>query len=152
MGAEFEMKEYVTVEFLAGFGSTAFYGGDRFRPDLCQRCVKALLGPLLRCDPDRYGTRPSHKLNRYCLIWQSSGLVISSRHWRCVQTPRFDYEKQLRRAEALEAAERSGIRAGLPLVSDFARTIAKRWAAGELPVNRAISLIVKHHEMLGLRR
>ena len=55
LNAMFEIQEYLTVGFTAGYGATAFDDGDRYEADLCQRCVKSLLGQYLRCFP--YGHR-----------------------------------------------------------------------------------------------
>jgi len=54
---------------------------------------------------------------------------------------------QLARREALDAAERSGVREGLPPASDYARAIAARYASGKLTADQAIAYIIKHHEL-----
>lgn len=55
-------------------------------------------------------------------------------------------EQQARR-RALDAAERSGVREGLPPVSDYAREIGARYAVGELTADQAIAFIIKYHEI-----
>jgi Antitoxin VbhA len=49
------------------------------------------------------------------------------------------------RRKALDAAERSGIREGLPPVSPVAREIAGRYATGELTADEAVALIVQQY-------
>jgi len=49
------------------------------------------------------------------------------------------------RREALAAAERSGIREGLPPVSEFARDVGERYAKGELTGEQGVAEIIKHH-------
>jgi len=54
-------------------------------------------------------------------------------------------EEQAARREGLAAAERSGIREGLPPVSPPARAIAERYAVGELTADEAVELIAQLH-------
>lgn len=54
-------------------------------------------------------------------------------------------EPQQARREALDAAERSGIREGLPPVSEFARVIGDRYVTGELTGDEGIEAIIQHH-------
>ena len=42
-----EFQEFLQISFSAGYGSV-FADGDRYELDLCQHCVKARLGELLR--------------------------------------------------------------------------------------------------------
>lgn len=51
LSAEFEIQEFLMLNFVAGYGATAFLDGDRYQSDLCQVCVKAVIGPYLRCYP-----------------------------------------------------------------------------------------------------
>ena len=44
---EFEMQEYLAVDFIGGYMSV-FGDGDQYTGDFCQRCVKAMLGSYLR--------------------------------------------------------------------------------------------------------
>lgn len=45
---QFEFYEYRCVDFTAGYGGEAFLDGDRHFCDLCQYCLKAVLGPFLK--------------------------------------------------------------------------------------------------------
>lgn len=42
-----EFNEFVPIRWTAGYGSI-FIDGDTYAVDLCQRCVKELLGPFSR--------------------------------------------------------------------------------------------------------
>lgn len=45
---EFEMFEFIRIEVRAGYGAVRFVDGDRLVADLCQHCVHARLGKVLR--------------------------------------------------------------------------------------------------------
>lgn len=49
-----EFHEFLSIDRLAGFGSV-FGDGNHLKLDLCQHCVKALLGPWLSVsEPDAF--------------------------------------------------------------------------------------------------
>ncbi len=48
-----ECQEFMSVEYNAGYGNRVFQDGDCLHVDLCQYCVKEVLGPYLKliCNP-----------------------------------------------------------------------------------------------------
>ena len=42
-----EIQEYTTISFTAGY-NTVFCDGTKYKCDVCQRCLKKLLGKYLR--------------------------------------------------------------------------------------------------------
>ncbi|MGH8506925.1 MAG: hypothetical protein ACRETM_13360 [Stenotrophobium sp.] len=44
----FDFQEYLCVEFTSGYGAKAFDDGTHYSCELCERCVKELLGTYLR--------------------------------------------------------------------------------------------------------
>ena len=50
-----EIQEFVSIRFTGGYGS-AFGDGDTYECDICQRCLKRLLGSYLRLINSAYGT------------------------------------------------------------------------------------------------
>jgi len=54
-----EFHEFVKIDIFAGYGSVLDEGrgdGCDYEVDLCQRCVRDLLGPHMRLIRDRFGT------------------------------------------------------------------------------------------------
>ncbi len=43
-----EFQEFMSHNYFAGYGNTVFNDGDELEVDLCQHCVKSLLGPYMR--------------------------------------------------------------------------------------------------------
>jgi hypothetical protein len=46
--SHFERDEFLRIDYGAGYSSRVYYDGDTLRADLCQYCVRHLLGPFLR--------------------------------------------------------------------------------------------------------
>lgn len=48
-----EAQEFMTTSYDAGYGNRVFQDGDHLQVDLCQYCVKEVLGPYMRlvCNP-----------------------------------------------------------------------------------------------------
>ena len=44
----FDFQEYLLVEFTSGYGAKAFDDGINYSCELCEQCVKDLLGDYLR--------------------------------------------------------------------------------------------------------
>lgn len=44
------MQEYLGIDFTAGYGAQAFDDGTRYSCELCEYCVKQLLGDILRSE------------------------------------------------------------------------------------------------------
>lgn len=47
----FDIQEFLFVNFTAGYGSV-FGDGSQVKADICQECVKKLLGEYVRIDED----------------------------------------------------------------------------------------------------
>lgn len=43
-----EFQEFLSLTYDAGYGNREFNDGDELEIDLCQHCVKVVLGPYLR--------------------------------------------------------------------------------------------------------
>jgi len=43
-----EFQEFMLHTYHAGYGNTVFSDGDELEIDLCQHCVKEVLGPYMR--------------------------------------------------------------------------------------------------------
>jgi hypothetical protein len=47
------MQEYLSIDFTAGYGAKAFHDGTRYSCELCETCVKKLVGGFLRSEETR---------------------------------------------------------------------------------------------------
>lgn len=54
----FERAEFLRIEYGAGYSSRVYYDGDILRADLCQYCVRHLLGPFLRLQGNQHEPDP----------------------------------------------------------------------------------------------
>lgn len=45
---QFALQEFLSIDFFAGYGAYAFEDGTRYQCEICEQCVKDLLGPFLR--------------------------------------------------------------------------------------------------------
>lgn len=57
---QFELQEFLIIDFTVGYGGKAFFDGDKCRCDLCQYCVSTLIGRFLRIDERENLVRRSH--------------------------------------------------------------------------------------------
>jgi len=48
----FRTFEYLQIEFVAGYWADVLDDGNKYDCDLCEQCVKTVLGPYLRCEED----------------------------------------------------------------------------------------------------
>lgn len=53
-----EYQEVETFKFVAGYGSQYNDDGDLYEVDLCQHCIRKLLGPYLRRVKNMFGDEP----------------------------------------------------------------------------------------------
>jgi len=58
-----DFQEFLCVDFTAGYGAKAFADGIHYSCELCENCVKDLLGSYLRSDFSgwRYLFHPTHR-------------------------------------------------------------------------------------------
>lgn len=56
------LQEYLSIEFTAGYGAKAFDDGTHYSCELCEACVKDILGSYLRAEepPWRELALPNH--------------------------------------------------------------------------------------------
>lgn len=48
------MQEYLCVDFTSGYGARAFDDGTHYSCELCEACVKAVVGSYLRAEDHRW--------------------------------------------------------------------------------------------------